>query len=177
MRKLSYHCAVSLDGFVARPNGSFDCFLMTGPHVEDFLATFDRYDTALMGRRTFEVGAKLGVTNPYPNMDTYVFSRTMEASPDPAVTLVSKDAADVVRGLKQKPGKDIWLVGAGDLASTLFAEGLVDELTLKLNPILLGAGIPLVARLEKPHGFQLTASKPYENGVVLLTYRVAVRSA
>lgn len=70
MRKLKYHCAISLDGFVALPDGSFDCFLMQGPHVDDFLATLGSYDAALMGRRTFEVGAKLGVTNPYPNMDS-----------------------------------------------------------------------------------------------------------
>ena len=70
MRKLKYHCAISLDGFVALPDGSFDCFLMQGPHVDDFLATLRSYDAALMGRRTFEVGAKLGVTNPYPNMDS-----------------------------------------------------------------------------------------------------------
>ena len=96
----------------------------------------------------------------------------MKESPDPALTLVSKNAAAVVRELKAKEGKNIWLVGAGDLAATLFAEGLIDELTLKLNPVLLGAGIPVLAHTKSPLSFQLLRSKSYDNGVMLLSYNL-----
>ena len=175
MRKVKYHVAISLDGFMARRDGSFDCFIMEGPHVDDFFASLPTYGVALMGRKTYEVGVKMGVTNPYPFLESYVFSRTMDKSPDPSVTLVREGAAEFVRSLKAKQGKDIWLAGAGELASTLFAAGLVDELTLKVNPMLLGDGIPLVGRLQRPSNCELTGSKTYENGVVLLSYAVKNR--
>lgn len=174
VRKLVYHCAASVDGFIALEDGSFGCFLMEGPHVQDFIAGFSSYDTALMGRRTYEVGLAAGVTNPYPMMKTYVFSRTMKESPDVAVTLVSEDAVALVQELKQADGKDLWLVGAGDLASTLLANGLVDEICIKLNPIILGKGIPIVAKCESALSLELVSSKSYDNGVVLLSYRVNV---
>lgn len=170
MRRLVYHCASSIDGFVALENGTFDCFAMEGPHVDDFIAKFSDYDTALMGRRTYEVGLAAGVTNPYPTMKTYVFSRTMKHSPHEAVTIVSENAEQLVRELKGQEGKDLWLVGAGDLASTLLAAGLIDEVCIKLNPIVMAKGIPVVARTEAPLSLDLVESKTYDNGVVLLTY-------
>lgn len=173
MRRLIYLCAASVDGFIALEDGSFGPFLMEGPHVQDFIEGFSNYDTALMGRRTYEVGLAAGVTNPYPMMKTYVFSRTMKESPDEAVTLVSEDAVALVRDLKQADGKDLWLVGAGDLASTLLAAGLVDEICIKLNPIMLGKGIPIVAHCESPLSLSLVGSKVYDNGVMLLSYRVS----
>ncbi|HFE43955.1 MAG TPA: dihydrofolate reductase [Nannocystis exedens] len=172
MRRIIYHCAASIDGFIAREDGSFDCFAMEGPHVDDFVAQLSDYDTALMGRRTYEVGLAAGISNPYPMMATYVFSRTMKASPDPTVTLISKDAEQAVRALKAKPGADIWLVGARDLASSLIADGLVDEVRIKQNPLLLGHGIPLIASTAAPLNLDLNYSKAYDNGVVLLSYRI-----
>lgn len=177
MRKIRYNCAISVDGFVAEKDGGFDCFTMEGPHVTDFVAGFANYDVALMGRRTYEVGLKSGVTNPYPTMKTYVFSRTMKESPDPAVTIVSTGVTELVRSLKKQEGKYIWLVGAGDFATALFAEDLVDEVLIKVNPLLLGEGIPIVASLKQATRLELLDSKVYDNGVVLLSYRVKPRTA
>jgi dihydrofolate reductase len=170
MRKVCYHCAISMDGFVARKDGSFDCFAMEGPHVAEFIETLPSYGVAVMGRKTYEVGLKVGVTNPYPFLKTYVFSRTMNESPDPNVILVKDGAVELIRSLKHEDGKDIWVVGAGDFASTLFAAELIDEITLKVNPLLLGDGIPVVTRLEKPPSLKLVRSKIYDNGIVLLAY-------
>lgn len=175
MRKLKYHCATSLDGYVADKDGRFDGFMMEGPHVADFVESLPTYGVALMGRKTYELGLRAGVTNPYPFLKSYVFSRTLAESPDPEVTLVRDRAAEVVRELKTQGGKDIWLVGAGELAATLFAADLIDELTLKVNPILLGDGIPLVARLPRIETLELLGSKRYDNGVVLLSYGVRPR--
>jgi dihydrofolate reductase len=172
MRKVRYLCASSLDGFIASKAGRFDDFLMEGPHVADYMESLQSFDVALMGRKTYEVGLELGVSDPYPFLKTYVFSRTMTQSPDPKVTLVNGDASAHVRELKQLPGKDIWLAGAGELAATLFAEGLVDELSIKVNPMLMGDGIPVVARLARTAQLELFESKVYPNGVALLSYRV-----
>ena len=172
MRRLQYYVASTIDGFIAREDGSFDGFLAEGEHVADFLQSYDWFDTVLMGRKTYEVGLRLGVTNPYPAMRQYVFSRTMKESPDHNVGIVSENGVELVRGLKQETGKDIWLCGGANLAATLFAERLIDDIILKLNPLLLGSGIPLFSGVVPPADLELARSKIYRNGVVLLHYRV-----
>lgn len=97
-----------------------------------------------MGRKTYEFGFQFGVTNPYPWMRQYVFSRTMKASPDVNVTLVSENIVELVRELKNETGKDIYLCGGAELATMLFEGKLIDEVVLKLNPVLFGSGIPLL---------------------------------
>jgi dihydrofolate reductase len=123
-----------------------------------------------MGRRTYEVGSAVGVTNPYPHLKQYLFSRTMKASPDANVELVTGDALARVRQLKREDGKGLWLCGGADLAAALFPE--IDELILKVNPLVLGAGIPLFAAAVKPTTLELTANKIYGHGFMLLHYRV-----
>src|SRR5687768_12552033 len=161
MRKLIYYVACTVDRFIARKDGSFDFFLTEGPHLADLVDSFpemvpghlragigmtranQRFDTVLMGRATYEVGLREGVTSPYPHLQQYLFSRSITESPSPEVELVSEDALTAVKELKRKPGKAIWLCEGGQLAATLFSE--IDELILKVNPILLGQGIPLFA--------------------------------
>jgi dihydrofolate reductase len=172
MRMLKYHVASTLDGFIARLDGTFDGFPTEGDHVDDFLASHASYDAVLMGRKTYEVGSKVGVTDPYPTMKSYVFSRSMKESPDPRIEIVSERACELVRHLKGEPGKDIWLCGGAELARTLFDERLIDEIIIKLNPILFGAGIPLVAGGVRQDALDLRHAKVYQSGVVLLTYRV-----
>jgi len=128
------------------------------------------FDVVLMGRRTYEVGLKVGVTNPYPHMKQYLFSRTMKESPDENVELVLGDPVALVRELKKQTGKDIWLCGGGDLATTLFPE--INEIIMKLNPVLLGSGIPLFSGVVKETELELTDSKIYSNGFMLLRYRL-----
>lgn len=125
-----------------------------------------------MGRRTYQVGLDMGVTNPYPHLKTYVFSRSLTESPDPAVTLVSGDPVPVVRALKKEQGKPIYLCGGGDLAGQLFAAGLVDEVVVKLNPLVLGTGVPFAAALPEPLRLELRDTRVYESGVVFLWYDV-----
>ena len=188
MRKLIYYVACTVDGFIARLDGSFDCFLTEGEHFADLFASFpetipshlrevlgvqaenQRFDAVLMGRTTYEVGASVGITNPYPQMQQYLFSRSMKKSPDEAVELVSGDAVGKVRELKQGVGKDIWLCGGGELAGQLFAE--VDELILKVNPVVIGAGVPLFRGEVKATAVVVTEGKSYSNGFRIVHYRV-----
>ena len=131
-----------------------------------------RFDAVLMGRKTYEVGLREGVTNPYPTLDQYLFSRTLAESPDMAVTLVSEDAADMVASLKAQEGKAIWLCGGGDLATSLFEASLVDEFIIKLSPIVFGRGIPLLQRSLRSEPLQFMGNRHYRSGHVLLEYRV-----
>ena len=171
MRKLIYLVASSLDGAIARSDGSFDCFMAEGPHVTDYLDSLKTFDDVVMGRATYEVGLRMGVTDPYPWLKTYVFSRTMKESPDPRVQIISSDAAEFVRGLKAQPGRDIYLCGGAHFAAELLEAGVIDEIVVKLNPLLIGPGIPLFAFLKEPLHLTLEATKRYDNGVLLLTYR------
>lgn len=172
MRRVIYHVATTVDGFIARADGAVDFFPMEGAHVADYFESLKAYDAVLMGRGTYELGLKLGVKNPYPTMKSYVFSRRMKESPDPAVRLVAEGAAEFVRALKQEAGRDIYLCGGGNLAAQLLTAGLIDEIKLKLNPILLGAGVPLVAAIPRPIELRLTDTRRYDSGVLLLTYSV-----
>ncbi len=124
-----------------------------------------------MGRKTYEVGLRAGVTDPYPHLKSYVFSRTMEKSPHERVELVSEDPAGFVARLKRQPGMDIYLCGGAELAAVLLEAHLIDEIVVKLNPLLIGSGIPLFSRIPKPIDLELIGSKIYGNGVLLLTYR------
>jgi len=173
MRLLKYYVASTVDGFIGHEDGSVNGFVEQGEHVTDYLESLKtQFDVALMGRKTYEFGFQFGVTNPYPWMRQYVFSRTMNESPDPNVTLVSENVVGLVRELKDESGKDIYLCGGAELATMLFDEKLIDEVVLKLNPVLFGSGISLLSGSEAPIDLELTGSKVYENGVLLLHYKV-----
>ena len=173
MRKLKYHLASTLDGSISRRDGAYDFFPMEGTHVDDYLAELrSSYGAVLMGRRTYEPALRAGVTDPYPWLDTYVFSRTMKESPNPRVNLVSEDPMGLVRRLKEQDGNDLYLAGGSTLATTLLEAGLVDEVIVKLNPILLGEGVPLVRELGSAMRLDLLSTKVHANGVVVLRYAV-----
>ena len=125
-----------------------------------------------MGRKTYEVALNVGMTDPYPSLASYVFSRSLAMDISDRVEIVRDDPAIFVRELKQQPGKDIYLCGGGQLAAALLAANLIDDVIVKLNPLLVGAGIPLFESVEAPALLELTSSKTYGNGVVQLTYRV-----
>lgn len=172
MRKVKYHIATTLDGFIAREDGSFDCFPTEGEHVADYLESLKSYDAVLMGRKTYEVGLRVDITDPYPLMKSYVFSRTMKKSPNDRVGIVAENLTEMVKKLKGEEGADIYLCGGAELATELFKEGLIDEVILKVNPLLLGSGIPLLHDVGRHIDLQLIGSKVYSSGVVLLSYRV-----
>ena len=148
MRTITYGGAVSLNGFLAGLDGSID-WLHFSKDVQQVMTDYwKNVDTILMGRKTyaFAVANTPKKSEPrkskIPGTRTYVFSRTLKTIDDPNIELVKDDAVDFVWALKQAPGKDICLMGGGELAQSLLAEGLVDRIGLNIHPVLLGAGIP-----------------------------------
>ena len=190
MRELIYFVASTLDGFIANENGSLDGFPSDDEYLAELFESFPEtfpahlrgsdvtradnklFDVVLMGRKTFEIALQEGITNPYPTLDQYVFSRTMTARPDPQVELVPADAIDVVKTLKKKAGQAIWLCGGADLATTLFAADLIDRLIVKLNPVVFGSGIPLFSGDIEKTALELTDCKIFASGHALLNYRM-----
>jgi len=172
MRKVTFGGANSLDNFIARKDDAVD-WLLWGEEVEAFMKEFwKKIDTVLWGRKTYEVALRGGGMASYPGVKNYVFSRTMKKSSDKEVEIVSEDAAEFVRNLKEQKGKDICVMGGGEFAKTLFEAGLIDEIGFNIHPVLLGSGIPLFHEMKRQIDLELIKCETFKNGCVLVTYRV-----
>jgi dihydrofolate reductase len=174
-KRLRYQVATSLDGFIATPNGGYDWIVMDS--AIDFKALYNEFDTVVMGRKTYDLAKEQANHGAMPGMEIVAFSRTLAPAEYPGVRIVNDDPAAVVRELKTKPGKDIWLFGGGELFRVLLDAGLVDTVELAVMPVLLGDGIAVLppgaqATLELSDVKRLPAS-----GIVVLAYRVAGSSA
>ena len=141
-RRLRYQVAMSLDGFIAGPHGEFD-WIVGDPSI-DFGALYAEFDTAVMGRKTYEVLTAQGGNGAMPGLEVIVFSRTLRATSHPGVRVLNDDPREVVADLKAKRGRDIWLYGGGSLFRSLLDAGLVDTVEPAVIPVLLGDGIPLL---------------------------------
>jgi dihydrofolate reductase len=169
MRRIRYHVAMSLDGYIAGPNGEAD-WITPDPEV-DFASFFNEFDTALVGRRTFEVMVGAGRAT-IPGMKLIVFSRTLRQGDYPEVTVVTEKQKELVASLREKPGKDIWLFGGPALFHSLLHEGFVDTVEVSIVPILLGGGIPLLPTPATRKKLDLTGHKIHKSGIVALQYAV-----
>jgi dihydrofolate reductase len=178
MRKVTYGAACSLDGFIAAADGGLD-WLHFSKDVEQAMAAYwATIDTLLMGRKTYAFAAAQGggasadaTTGSSGGMTTYVFSRTLTTIPGKGTHLVSTDAGEFVRSLKQQHGKDICVMGGGELAQSLLAAGVIDEVGVNVHPILLGAGTPLFRDAGRVK-LELMESRVIDGGCVLANYRV-----
>jgi dihydrofolate reductase len=169
-RRLRYQVAVSLDGFIAGPNGEYD-WIVPDPAI-DFAALYRGFDTAVMGRKTFELVKEQSGEEAIPDMEVFAFSRTLPSQTLKGVRLLQNDPREIVRALKAKKGKDIWLFGGGVLFRTLLDAGLVDTVELAVMPVLLGAGIPVLP----PGAMAKLVLSDYKilrkSGIVVLAYKV-----
>ncbi|WP_299459099.1 dihydrofolate reductase family protein [uncultured Microscilla sp.] len=179
MKKIVYYIASSIDGYIADVNGGVERFLMEGAHADEFQQSLNEYDTVLMGRKTYEFGFQYGIKPgepAYPGLRHIIVSGTLKFDSNQYVQLVNDEVIAYITRLKKQAGKSIWLCGGGHLAGLLAQHQLIDEVILKVNPIVLGQGIPLFAGLESPLTLQATQHTHYKNGVSLLKYEV-VKSA
>ena len=170
MRRVRYRVAASLDGYIAGPNGEID-WIVHDPDV-DFAEIFSGFDTALLGRRTYELTLQPGAP-PWPSdWRIYVFSRTLSQAEHPGVTVVNADIRRTVADLRDQPGRDIWLFGGGNLFGSLLGAGLVDHIEIAVMPVVLGGGIPLVSIGTPRSRLALTHSGVSPAGIVSLQYDV-----
>lgn len=175
MRKVTFGVANSLDNYIAREDGGVD-WLMWGEEAASFTAEFWKtIDAVVMGRKTYEVALRMTKgkkkKNPYPGVASYVCSRTLSEIRDGSAEVV-REAAPFLRRLKETEGKDICVMGGGDLAKTLLEEGLVDEVGFNIHPVLLGSGVPLFHEMKRQLNLERLSCQPFKNGCVLVTYRV-----
>lgn len=135
----------------------------------DFGALFNEFDTAVMGRRTYDVLIAQGGDGSMPGLDVVVFSQTLPAITRPGLRILNDDPREVVESLKARPGRDIWLYGGGILFRSLLDARLVDTVEVAVVPVLLGSGVPLL-----PPGtttkLVLADTKTLPSGIVVLAY-------
>ena len=174
MRKVKLFIATSLDGFIATKEGKVDWLLdpdRSVPSDEDYgyYRFFDSIDTTLMGYNTYRKILDLGGSFPYPEKTNYVFSRHHTREEDHPVEFIASDIVSFTSGLKKGSGKDIWLVGGGQINKVMLNADLIDELIISIQPVVLGEGLPLFAEGTEFRRFKLTETKTYEGMMTQIT--------
>lgn len=172
MRKVVLGLGISLDGYIARRNGDVDFLFM--PKDYSMLPFFATIDTAIMGRKTMDAALKMGGGSfGGSSMETYVFSHSQPPGQRDGAVYVNESPAKFLSQLRKRKGKDIWLMGGGELARGFLKADLVDELYLGVVPVLLGEGIPLFPAGFPQRNFSLIENKTYSKGMIALKYRRA----
>jgi dihydrofolate reductase len=172
MRNVTLGLGLSLDGYIARSNGAVDFLFMPKDYsMAPFMATID---TMLMGRKTYDAARRLGAGQFGGSATaTYVFSRSLPPGERNGITFVNHSPSAFLRQLRKRPGKNIWLMGGGELARSFLEADLVDELYLGIVPVLLGKGISLFPRGFPQRDFSLAENRTYSKGLIALKYRRA----
>jgi dihydrofolate reductase len=187
MRRLTYYVGTSVDGFIADPDGGLGVFPIS-PEVVDHIAEEypetlpeqareqlglsgpgRHFDTIVQGRGSYALALDAGVTSPYPHLKQYVVSSTL-ADVDPDVTVIASDPVGAIRALKQEDGGGIYLAGGGNLAGQLLGE--IDELIVKVYPVVLGGGVPLFGTGFAPTSLTASEHQLLGDGTAVLRYRL-----
>jgi dihydrofolate reductase len=173
-RNVIVHIATSADGYIARPDGDLE-WLTSRPAPAGFYgmnAFMQTVDTKVLGRRTFDISLSMGAK--FDATDRHiVFSRHPRPTNAPSsVEFVSEAPAALVSRLRTEPGKDIWLMGGGDIIASFLDDQAIDEFVINVVPVFIGEGIPLVARRHRHTALKLLSSDRFKDGVVQNRYRV-----
>jgi dihydrofolate reductase len=178
-RKVIVHIGASADGFIARADGDLE-WLTSRPAPKGFygMDAFVRsIDTKVLGRKTYEASLRLGAKfDSKSGTRTLVFSRHAPPADAPSsVEFVNEAMGPFVSRLREQPGKNIWLMGGGDLIASFLDEQAIDEFVVSVVPVFIGDGIPLIARRHRHVPLTLDGVERFEDGVVQLHYRVQNR--
>ena len=167
MRQLTLYIATSLDGKIARTDDSIDWLPDPAEGDYGFQEFYDSIDTVVMGYKTYDVSLKLGDWY-YKDKSCYIFSRDSTKNVIPEAQLITEHPVDFVRQLQKKPGKDIWLIGGGEINTLMHDAGLIDSYIIAYIPLILGKGIELFPGIQKQVDLKLTKHQVYSNGVTML---------
>lgn len=165
MRKLKLYIATSLDSYIAGPDGEIDWLEAGGDADYGYQEFYASIDTTVAGNTTHKLTLTFGKF-PYPDKTNYVFTRGSPPPDTAHVRFVSGDIAAFVRSLKEQSGKDIWLVGGGQVNTVMLNAGLIDDVILTVFPLVLGVGTPLFAPGARRSSFKTVGCNSYETGLI-----------
>src|SRR5882762_6456540 len=169
MRKVVLGLGISLDGYIARLDGAVDFLFM--PKDYSMGPFFSTIDTAVIGRKTYDVSFKMGGGGfGDSKMKSYVFSHSQPPGERGGVIFVNESLKSFLEKLRKRPGKNIWLMGGGELARDFLKDDLVDELYIGIVPILIGEGLPLFPSGFPQREFTLVENKTFSKGLIALKY-------
>lgn len=173
MRKLILYIAASINGKIARQDGAVD-WLEAIPNPDQldygYHAFYNSIDTTIMGYNTYAQIVSWDIAFPYSGKKNFVLTRKQDPPQSTDVNFVTEDHTRFIKELKQQPGKDIWLIGGGQLNTALFNAGLIDEIQLFVMPIVLSGGIEMFEAVPQEAFLNLEETKSYASGAVLLKY-------
>ncbi|NDV15445.1 dihydrofolate reductase [Muricauda sp. TY007] len=173
MKQIIYYVASSLDGFIAGKNDDISQFILQGEGVEKYQSDLSKFETVIMGRKTYEFGYKFGLEPgqpAYPNMEHHIFSESMQLENLADNVHIEKMSIDRVKKIKEAAKTDIYLCGGGEFAGWLLDHDLIDQLKLKLNPIILAEGTRLFGNSNTATRWNLIKSEVFHDGLQILTY-------
>jgi dihydrofolate reductase len=179
-RRIIVYIATSADGYIARPDGGIEWLDRPGTAGDYGMSVFFKsIDTILWGRKTYEVA--LGFTGGKgvgygSRVKNYVFSRRPPKSHSPDVEFVRESIPDFAKRLRAEPGKNVWMMGGGELIGSFLDAGEVDEFVIHVIPTLIGEGIPLIAPRHRLIRLALLSTRRFPDGVVKLHYAVPRKS-
>ncbi len=169
MRKVILFITSSIDGYIARENGDVDWLFTDQDYgYKDFTETID---TVLMGGATYRQVLGFGGEWPYQTKNSYVFTHDASLRSNEEVTFIHHDVPEFVKGLKEKEGKNIWLIGGSQINTVLLNEDLIDEIQLFIHPVILGEGIPLFTGSSIETWFTINGIEEFDTGLMKLVYQ------
>ena len=177
-RKVIVHIAASADGYIARADGDLE-WLTSRKAPEGFYgmnAFMRTIDTKVLGRKTYEEAVKLGAKFDSKEGRTVVFSHQAPPSGTRASIEFVNEAIDgFVSRLRAQAGKDIWLMGGGEIIAAFLDAKAIDEFVISVVPVFIGDGIPLIARKHRHIKLELISSESFDDGLVQSRYHVINR--
>jgi dihydrofolate reductase len=171
MRKIILSLGISIDGYIARLDDTFDFLFMPKDFMHEFAAFNASIDTIVMGRKTYDVTKAMGGDGIESKTKTYVLSRALPPGEREGKTFVNMSPQKLIDEIRRHKGKDVWLMGGGEVARDFLKADLVDELHLGVVPVLLGEGLPLFPSGFPQRNFELIENKTFSRGLISLKYK------
>jgi dihydrofolate reductase len=172
-RKIIVWIATSADGFIARPDGDYSWLDRKRPKGNYGMGAFWKsIDTILWGRKTYDIGVRMGMKTMGPGIKNYVFTHHVQSTPLAGFEFVNEPVKTFAQRLQEQRGKDVWMMGGGEIIASFLDAGEIDEFRIHVIPKFIGEGIPLVAPRHRDLRLKLLSAKPFPDGVVLLHYQV-----
>lgn len=176
MPKIIYYVASSIDGFITGPDNDIHDFVAGGKGVDKYLSDLQEFKTVIMGRKTYEFGYQYGLEPgqpAYAHMEHFIFSGSLTIEKVAKSVHIEPLSIDRLKEIKCSSDTDIYLCGGGEFAGWVLDNGLIDQIKIKLNPIILGSGVGLFGKSTKKAKLILKESESYDDGLQILTYAIS----